>query len=240
MAAYEDIRRLEALQGGSVAVIDELRVDVSQYIRRINDILPPPSNEAAPWEVTFHAAALIETMIDELKKGKYKVKDDVAIHRSAEIHSSAVIDGPAIVGPHCVIGPNARLSGGVYLGRDVVVGLGCSLASCFVMDRVHIEHGNYVGHALIGEDAVLEPGAMITDYLNERRDKNIRIVVNGEIRATGVEKFGSLIGDRAKIGANAVLTPGTLLDRNSTVRRLELIDQLADFAANGPAARAAR
>jgi len=40
-----------------------------------------------------------------------------------------------------------------------------------------------------------------------------------------VEKFGALVGDDSRIGANAVTTPGTLLPPRSIVRRLELVDQ---------------
>jgi tetrahydrodipicolinate N-succinyltransferase len=34
-----------------------------------------------------------------------------------------------------------------------------------------------------------------------------------------------LVVDNSKIGANAVLSPGTILEKNSIVKRLELIEQ---------------
>jgi hypothetical protein len=40
-----------------------------------------------------------------------------------------------------------------------------------------------------------------------------------------VTKFGALVGDHSKIGANAVLSPGTILLPESVVRRLELVEQ---------------
>ncbi|MNR49840.1 hypothetical protein D3C85_1692730 [compost metagenome] len=42
---------------------------------------------------------------------------------------------------------------------------------------------------------------------------------------TKSDKFGSLIGDDSRIGANAVLSPGTILEKKSIVKRLELIEQ---------------
>jgi acetyltransferase-like isoleucine patch superfamily enzyme len=42
---------------------------------------------------------------------------------------------------------------------------------------------------------------------------------------TGVSKFGALVGDGSRIGANAVIAPGALLERGSIVGRLQLIDQ---------------
>ncbi len=52
------------------------------------------------------------------------------------------------------------------------------------------------------------------------------VKINEEIINTKVEKFGALVGDFSKIGANAVLTPGTILMKNTVVKRLELIEQI--------------
>jgi len=49
--------------------------------------------------------------------------------------------------------------------------------------------------------------------------------MKGKSVNTGVSKFGSLVGDNAEIGANAVLSPVTLLHKGATVQRLKLIDQ---------------
>jgi hypothetical protein len=42
---------------------------------------------------------------------------------------------------------------------------------------------------------------------------------------TNVSKFGALVGDHTKIGANAVLTPGTILNAHTVIKRLQLVDQ---------------
>jgi acetyltransferase-like isoleucine patch superfamily enzyme len=56
-------------------------------------------------------------------------------------------------------------------------------------------------------------------------DRNIRIVYRGQVIDTGVDKFGALVGDGSRIGVNAVIAPGALLERGSIVGRLQLIDQ---------------
>jgi acetyltransferase-like isoleucine patch superfamily enzyme len=40
-----------------------------------------------------------------------------------------------------------------------------------------------------------------------------------------VSKFGALIGDHCRIGANAVLAPGALLAPGTVVGRTQLVDQ---------------
>ena len=49
--------------------------------------------------------------------------------------------------------------------------------------------------------------------------------MNGQLIETGVTKFGALVGDDCKIGANAVLSPGTILAKGTVVGRLQLVDQ---------------
>lgn len=61
---------------------------------------------------------------------------------------------------------------------------------------------------------------------NERVDKQISVRVDGQVVVTGLTKFGALIGDGSRIGANAVTSPGTLLPPGSVVPRLGLVDQL--------------
>jgi hypothetical protein len=62
----------------------------------------------------------------------------------------------------------------------------------------------------------MEAGSIIANHFNERTNKEI---------FPGVTKFGALVGDGCKIGANAVLSPGTILEKNSVVARAELINQ---------------
>jgi acetyltransferase-like isoleucine patch superfamily enzyme len=41
--------------------------------------------------------------------------------------------------------------------------------------------------------------------------------VNGLPHDTGLRKFGALLGDHAEVGCNAVLNPGSILERGAVV-----------------------
>ncbi|MEZ4899372.1 MAG: hypothetical protein R2806_21175, partial [Saprospiraceae bacterium] len=86
-------------------------------------------------------------------------------------------------------------------------------------------HFNYIGNSLIGHHVNFEAGSVCANHFNERDDKTIFVMHRGERINTGVIKFGALVGDHVKIGANAVLSPGTILEKNRIVGRLELINQ---------------
>jgi acetyltransferase-like isoleucine patch superfamily enzyme len=84
---------------------------------------------------------------------------------------------------------------------------------------------NFVGDSIIGSDVNLEAGAVVANHFNERPKQEIVLHVGGGNIRTGVVKFGALIGDHSRVGANAVLSPGTVLAPKSVVGRLKLVDQ---------------
>ena len=49
------------------------------------------------------------------------------------------------------------------------------------------------------------------------------------LQRTGCDKFGALLGDHCRIGANAVLAPGAILAPASVVGRAQLFDAEASL-----------
>ncbi len=96
-----------------------------------------------------------------------------------------------------------------------------------MLSESKLAHFNFIGDTLIGEGVNIEAGAIIANYRNELNGADIRIRHEGNVIVTGVKKFGALVGDGCKIGANAVIAPGALLRPNTYVPRLGLIDQFA-------------
>ena len=115
----------------------------------------------------------------------------------------------------------ACCAAGVWLEKDVIIGPGAELKTSIVFADSKLAHFNFVGDSILGTDVNLEAGSVIANYRNESAAPEI--VVRGQ--ATGVYKFGALIGDHVRIGANAVIAPGALLERSSIVERLALVDQ---------------
>jgi len=98
------------------------------------------------------------------------------------------------------------------------------VSRCRAVERAEF-HLSFVGDSVIGERANCEAGAMIANYRNEREDKRIRIRIGDVVVDTGVEKFGALVGDDARIGANAAIAPGAVIHARTIVPRLSLVDQ---------------
>jgi NDP-sugar pyrophosphorylase family protein len=141
------------------------------------------------------------------------------------MESGAVIKGPAIIGPGCFIAAGAYVRGGCWLEADCILGPGSELKSSFVFRGSKLAHFNFVGDSVLGRGVNLEAGAIIANYRNERANAAISFLHEGKRLDTGAEKFGALVGDFTKIGANAVVAPGAILAPATIVKRLSLIDQ---------------
>lgn len=177
-----------------------------------------------PWQLANRIEELLAAFFETLP-GHYIIRDNLAYHESAVIEAGALIRGRAIIGPGCYIASSALLRSGVLLGKGVTIGPGSEIKSSVIADNSSLAHFNYIGNSLVGSDVNFEAGSVIANHHNDRIDKRIfvRIPDNG-IFDTGETKFGALVGDRCKIGANAVLSPGTLLLPDTIVKRLTLIE----------------
>ncbi|POM10287.1 transferase [Pseudomonas sp. WP001] len=180
----------------------------------------------AAWRVTQDCENHVLTLLSRLGAG-YRRHANCAIHESATVEEGAVLKGPIIIGEGSFVAAGAYLRGGVYLGKHCIVGPSCELKSSFMLDASKLAHFNFVGDSLIGEGVNIEAGAIIANYRNELDGAHIRIRYADAVIETGVNKFGALVGDGCKIGANAVIAPGALLQPNSRIPRLGLIDQFA-------------
>jgi NDP-sugar pyrophosphorylase family protein len=198
-------------------------IKLNDYLQRLN-LLFNGFNDAEPWALTQAANTILREKINALGN-EYTLSKDVAVHKTASVDPHAILIGPIVVSPNCFIGAHAFLRGGVFLDENVSIGPGCEVKSSFIFSGSALAHFNFVGDSVVGSHVNFEAGAIAANHFNERIDKSIFAYADGIRYATGVEKFGALIGDHSKIGANAVLSPGTILPRKTIVRRLELIEQ---------------
>jgi bifunctional N-acetylglucosamine-1-phosphate-uridyltransferase/glucosamine-1-phosphate-acetyltransferase GlmU-like protein len=167
---------------------------------------------------------IIQEKIQNLDN-QYIIENGIAIHQTAVIESNVILKAPIIISENCFIGANAYLRGGVFLGKSAKIGTACEIKTSLIFSESAIAHFNFIGDSLIGSQVNFEAGSITANHFNERTDKQIVIHYQGQKIPTQSEKFGALVGDYSKIGANAVLSPGTILEPYSIVKRLELVEQ---------------
>jgi bifunctional N-acetylglucosamine-1-phosphate-uridyltransferase/glucosamine-1-phosphate-acetyltransferase GlmU-like protein len=198
-------------------------MDITAFIKNATSEFPQLAT-AKPWHVIRDIVSSLEAIVKGLGQ-EYLIKGNVAIHRTASVEEHVILKGPIIIGPHVFIGAHAYLRGGVFLSNRVSVGPGCEIKSSIICSQSALAHFNFVGDSIIGSDVNMEAGSVIANHHNDREDKTIRVAVKGEVVALDVIKFGAIVGDGCKIGANAVLCPGSVLEARTVVGRLQLIEQ---------------
>jgi bifunctional N-acetylglucosamine-1-phosphate-uridyltransferase/glucosamine-1-phosphate-acetyltransferase GlmU-like protein len=87
-----------------------------------------------------------------------------------------------------------------------------------------LAHFNFVGDSVLGHGVNLEAGSIVANYRNERDDKEVLVRVDGVLQRSGCDKFGALLGDQCRVGANAVLAPGAVLAPANVVGRGQVFD----------------
>jgi NDP-sugar pyrophosphorylase family protein len=198
-------------------------MNLSLYLSQFN-LLFPELDQATPWSITTDVQEIILNKIKTLGSD-YIVINNVAIHKAAVVEEHVVAKGPIIISANCFVGAHVYLRGGVYLAEHVSIGPGCEVKSSFMMPHTALAHFNFVGDSILGSNVNMEAGSIIANHFNERDDKTIFVMVDGKRSAIDVTKFGAIVGDHTRIGANAVLSPGTVLQQKSIVKRLELVEQ---------------
>jgi NDP-sugar pyrophosphorylase family protein len=199
---------------------------LASFVRDLSR-LPGRPPGGPPWQLIGQVEALVRDALGTLGEDFALIGLEIAAHRTATVASSAELSGPVILGPGCRVGPGAVLRGGVWADRDVTIGPHSEIKASLVFAGSAAAHRNYVGDSIIGQDVNLEAGAVLANHFNERADKSVLVTMDGNVMATGLTKFGALLGDGCRIGANAVTSPGTLLPPGTIVPRLALVDQLA-------------
>ncbi|WP_031426523.1 DapH/DapD/GlmU-related protein [Flavimarina sp. Hel_I_48] len=198
-------------------------INLEKYIDDVNSKFPHIKN-LQPWEIVHDMESILLQRI-KLLGDDYEINDNVAIHRTATIEQGVILKGTIIISENCSLGANSYFRGPIFLSSSVRIGPGSEIKQSMIFNNTAVAHFNYIGNSIIGQNINFEAGSICANHFNERRDKRIFVTLDGKSIDTKVEKFGSLVGDNSKIGANAVLSPGTILEKDSVVKRLELIEQ---------------
>ena len=171
---------------------------------------------AYPWQILPEWSGHLRKLGESLPKERFEHPTaDVWIAKSARIAKSATIVGPCIIDEEADIRVGAFLRGNVLVGKNAVVGNSTELKNALLFDNVQVPHYNYVGDSVLGYGAHFGAGVITS---NVKGDKSPVVVKDGEKWVpTGLKKCGAMVGDRAEIGCNCVLNPGTVVGADAQV-----------------------
>lgn len=158
-----------------------------------------------PWDILSVTETLLsahtELVADEFT-------DTVLVDDSAHVHETATIEGPAVVGPDCELGAGSVISAGTCLGQNTRVETNSVIERSTIGPDARIGANAVLRDCLVGTgatvgDGVVAPSGQVDVLVNDRMHRNKRL--------------GSIIADRANVGANATLEPGVRIGPSATI-----------------------
>jgi NDP-sugar pyrophosphorylase family protein len=147
--------------------------------------------------------------------GKPFISNNVYIGAGTVVEQGALLKGPAWIGENCHIRSGCYVRENVIAGDGVVMGNSCEFKNCILFDGVQAPHFNYVGDSILGYRAHLGAGVILSNVKLDHRE--IHVTTNDGSIATGLKKFGAIVGDRTEIGCNAVINPGAVIGRDCII-----------------------
>ncbi len=175
-----------------------------------------------PWEALPKIKDFIIKLGENLSENLYEKRgENIWIAKNAKVAPTAYINGPVIICENAEVRHCAFIRGSAIIGAGAVIGNSTELKNCIIFNNAQVPHYNYVGDSILGYKAHLGAGSITS---NLKSDKSlVTIPVEDERLATGLKKFGAIVGDNVEVGCNSVLNPGTVVGRNTNIYPLSMV-----------------
>ena len=180
----------------------------------------------SPWSIIAQIPTLLLGISESTHSNFLEIQPQIWVHQTSTIEKGAILKPPLLIDKNCFIASYAYLRGGVILGDGVTIGPSTEVKTSIIGSNTSLAHFNFIGDSLIGENVNFEAGAVVANHFNERTNKQISVIFKEKKINTKLIKLGTIVGDFSRIGANAVLNPGSILQPGSIVDRLAHFKQL--------------
>ena len=181
----------------------------------------------AVWSVLPTLKGQLTDMLNDVGE---KVRPDVSIDDSrgvVHIDETAVIEpgvhiiGPSYIGPEAVIRHGAYIREYSWICSEALVGHASETKHSILLPRSKAPHFNYVGDSVLGPDVNLGAGVKLSNLRNDGTE--VFTWLDGNRIATGLRKFGAILGEGVQLGCNSVTNPGVVLGPKCTSKANSVI-----------------
>jgi len=172
-----------------------------------------------PWHVLTLANYFLETIgkdyfgKDVLISKKATIVGPVYFSHGVKVGDYAKVVGPTFVGENSVIADFALVNKS-HIGKDCLIGGYSEVTRSYLGNKVFL-HRNYVGDSVIGNNVLLGAGAVLANFRFD--EQPIKSKILKEKINTYFLKLGAIIGERSKVGVNAIVFPGIKIGKNTFI-----------------------
>lgn len=201
-------------------------MNIEKYLDLDKTITKPYLLKYGYPEILNHIQEIIIELGNNLENDYKKISDNVWLHQSVKLIDNINLTGPCIIGKNTELRPGVYIRGSVIIGNNSVIGNSTELKNAILFDGVKVPHFNYIGDSVLGYKVHFGAGSITSNVKSD--ESLVSLVINDEKVLTNRKKIGALVGDMSEIGCNAVLTPGTIIGKNTTIYPLVMVRGLIE------------
>jgi bifunctional UDP-N-acetylglucosamine pyrophosphorylase/glucosamine-1-phosphate N-acetyltransferase len=151
----------------------------------------------------------------------------------AKISQRAIIEGPCVIEDDVTIDDFCKIKGPSYIskgsfigmsslirnsmiGDNTTIGFNCEIARTYFAGPADIAHQNVILDSIIGKN-VWFGGYSAAANVRLTKD-NVKYEIDGKLVDTGINHFGTVVGNNSSIGAYVLILPGRQIPRDSMVQ----------------------
>ncbi len=189
-----------------------METDFNYYFRNFEDnevFKKLLTNVQNVWEIRDKAKSFVEKEIKEknVKENNGELLGEVNfignyyIGKGTKIYSGATIEGPVYIGENVEIKPGAYIRPGSIISDNCSIGFNSEVKASVLQKDAKVASLAFVGDSLLGKSARIGSGVITA---NRKFDQS-------NIKDTGSDFYGVVLGDNSRMGANSASLPGTFI-----------------------------
>lgn len=174
-------------------------------VTRGRSSLPIPSNNQviAADNIFLEEGAQVSCAILNAQSGP------IYIGKNAHIMEGAVVRGPVTIGEGSVIKMGALIYGPAAIGPDCKIG--GEVKEVVILGHSNKAHEGFLGNSIIGEWCNLGAGTSVSNLKNNYSNVRMWDFSTQEMRDSGLQLLGTVMGDHSKTGILTMFNTGTIV-----------------------------
>jgi UDP-N-acetylglucosamine diphosphorylase/glucosamine-1-phosphate N-acetyltransferase len=133
----------------------------------------------------------------------------IYIGKDAQIMEGSVIRGPVTIGEGSIVKMGSKIYGPTAIGPDCRVG--GELKEVVMLGHSNKAHDGFLGNSIIGEWCNLGAGTSVSNLKNNYSNVRMWDHTTQNMRDTGLQFLGMVMGDHSKAGIQSMFNTGTMV-----------------------------
>ena len=170
---------------------------------RTSQSIPAFNQVLAPDNIFLEEGAQVTGSILNAQSGP------IYIGKNAQVMEGAIIRGPVTIGEGSIIKMGAKIYGPTAIGPNCKIG--GEVKEAVLLGNSNKAHDGFLGNSIIGEWCNLGAGTNVSNLKNNYSNVRMWDHNTKNMRDTGLQYVGMVMGDHSKSGINTMFNTGTIV-----------------------------